>query len=118
MGKNPPANAGDIRDGGLIPGSGITPGGGNGSPLQYSRLENPMDSGAWQVTVHGIAESRTQLSCLLFSCLSCVIFCFHFFFFFSPLKNLGSHSWFASITKTGWGLDLTLKVWFADPQFR
>ena len=39
--KNTPANAGDIRDGGLIPGSGRSPGGGNGNPLQYSRLENP-----------------------------------------------------------------------------
>ena len=45
--KNPPANAGDVRDPGSIPGSGISPGEGNGSPLQYSCLENPMDRGAW-----------------------------------------------------------------------
>ena len=44
--KNPPANAGDIRDVGSIPGSGRPPGGGHGSPLQYSYLENPMDRGA------------------------------------------------------------------------
>ena len=57
MVKNPPANAGDIRDAGLIPGSGRSPGKGNGNPLQYSCLENPMGRGAWQATVHGVAES-------------------------------------------------------------
>ena len=46
MGKNSPANAGDIRDEGLIPGSGRFPGGGHGNPLPYSCLENPMDRGA------------------------------------------------------------------------
>jgi len=46
----------------LIPGSGRSPGEGNGTPLHYSCLENPMDRGAWQATVHGIAKSRTQLS--------------------------------------------------------
>ena len=46
--KNMPANAGDIRDAGSIPGLGRSPGGGNGNPLQYSCLENPMDRGAWQ----------------------------------------------------------------------
>ena len=45
--KNPPANAGDTRDEGLIPGLGRAPGEGNGNPLQYSCLENPMDGGAW-----------------------------------------------------------------------
>ena len=55
--KNPPANAGDLRDKGLIPGLGRFPGGGNGNPLQYSFLENPMDRGAWRATVHGVAES-------------------------------------------------------------
>ena len=44
LAKNPPANAGDTRDPGLIPGSGRSPGGGNGNPLQYSCLENPMDN--------------------------------------------------------------------------
>ena len=55
--KNPPANAGDIRDTGSIPGSGRSPGDGHGNPLQYSCLENLMDRGAWWVTVHRITES-------------------------------------------------------------
>ena len=59
MEKNPPANAGDTREAGLIPGSGRSPGGGNGNPLQYSSLENPTDRGAWQATVHGVEESDT-----------------------------------------------------------
>ena len=56
MVKNPPANAGDTRDTGSIPGWGRSPGEGNGNPLQYSCLENPMDSGAWHTTVHGVAR--------------------------------------------------------------
>ena len=52
--KNPPANAGDIGDRGLIPGSGRSPGGGNHNPLQYSCLGNPMDRGTWWATVHGV----------------------------------------------------------------
>ena len=52
-------NAGDP---GLIPGLGRSPGEGNGSPLQYSCLENPMDGGAWWATVHGVAKSQTRLS--------------------------------------------------------
>ena len=55
--KNPPANAGDIRDAGLIPGSGRSLEGGHGNPFQYSCLENPMDRGAWWATVHGVTES-------------------------------------------------------------
>ena len=51
--KNPPASSGDIRDICLILGSGRSPGGGHGNPLQYSCLENPMDRGAWWATVHG-----------------------------------------------------------------
>ena len=54
-----PANAGDPGDWGPIPGLGRSPGGGNGNPLQYARLENPMDRGAWRATVHGVAESQT-----------------------------------------------------------
>ena len=61
MVKNPPASAGDIRDMGLIPGSGRSPGGEDGSPLQYSCLENPMDRGAWQDTIHRVAKSQTRL---------------------------------------------------------
>ena len=57
MVKNPPANAGDIKDTGLIPGLGRHPGGGRGNPLQYSCLENPMDRGAWRATVHGVTNS-------------------------------------------------------------
>ena len=55
--KNMPANAGDIRDLGSIPGSGKSPGGGHSNPLQYSCLENPMDRGAWRATVHEVAKS-------------------------------------------------------------
>ena len=62
MVKNPPANAGDVRDMGAIPGLGRSPGEGTGNPLQYSCLENPMDRGAWWATVHGVAKSHTQLS--------------------------------------------------------
>ena len=47
---------------GLIPGSGSSPGEGNGNPVQYSCLENPMDRGAWQTTVHGVAKSQTPLN--------------------------------------------------------
>ena len=57
MVKNLPGNAGDLRDVGLIPGLGRSPGGGHGDPLQYSCLENPMDRGFWQATVLGVAES-------------------------------------------------------------
>ena len=57
--KNLPANAGDIRDTGLIPGSGRCPGGGHSNPLQYSCLENPMDRGVGQATVHGVPKSWT-----------------------------------------------------------
>ena len=55
--KNPPANAGDVREAGLIPGSGRSPGGEHGNPLQYSCLENPMDRSAWQTTVHTVAKN-------------------------------------------------------------
>ena len=59
MVKNPPANAGDLRVASSIPGLRSSPGEGNGSPLQYSCLENPMDKGAWWATVHRVAKSRT-----------------------------------------------------------
>jgi hypothetical protein len=55
--KNPPANAGDLRDSGSIPGLGRSPGGEPGNPLEYSCLENPMERGAWQATVHRVTES-------------------------------------------------------------
>ena len=59
MVKNPPAFAGDTGDVGLIPGSGKSPGGGNGNPFQYSCLGNPMDRGAWWATVHGVRKNQT-----------------------------------------------------------
>ena len=60
--KNLPANAGDTRDSGSVPESGRSPGVGNGNPLQYTCLENPMDRGAWQATVYGVTKSWTRLS--------------------------------------------------------
>ena len=60
--KNPSANAGDSGNMGLILGLGRSPGEGNGNSLQYSCLENSVDRGDWWATVHGAAESRTQLS--------------------------------------------------------
>ena len=59
--KDPPASAGDVRDPGSIPGSGSSPGGGHGNPLQYSCLENTMDRGAWRATVHRVVKSQTRL---------------------------------------------------------
>ena len=61
-------SAGDL---GSIPGSGRSPGEGNGNPLWYPCLENPMDGGAWQATVHGVATSRTQLSDFTFTFRQC-----------------------------------------------
>ena len=91
--KNLPANARGIRDAGSIPGWGRCPAEGNGSPLQYSCPENPMDRGAWRATVHRVAQSWTQLKWLstahlnneLFKCLIWVLGtpnCYFFFFFF------------------------------------
>ena len=60
MVKNLPDNAGDIRDTTSIAGSGRFPGGGDGNPLQYSCLENPVDRGAWWATFHGVTKNRTQ----------------------------------------------------------
>ena len=59
VGKESTCNAGDL---GSIPGSGRSPGEGNGNPLQYSCLENPMDRGAWQATVPGVARVRQDLT--------------------------------------------------------
>ena len=59
MVKDPPANAGDVRDRGSIPGSGRPPRGGHGNPLQYSCMENPMDRGALWATVHRSKELDT-----------------------------------------------------------
>ena len=64
-GKEPACNTGDLRDTGSVPGSGTYPGEGNGNPLQYSCLENPMDRGAWWATVHGVTKSWTWLKWLI-----------------------------------------------------
>ena len=61
MVKNPPANTGDARDMGSIPGWGRSPGGGSDNPLQCFCLENPMDRGAWQTAVHGVSKSWAPL---------------------------------------------------------
>ena len=61
MVKNLPANAGDIRDAGSIPGWERSPGEGHGNPFQYSCLEKPIDRGAWWSTVHSVSESQTCL---------------------------------------------------------
>ena len=67
VGKESFCNAGDTGGVGLIPGLGRSSGGGNGSPLPYSCLENPMDRGAWWTTVHGVVKNRIQLS--MMNCL-------------------------------------------------
>ena len=72
--KNLPANtsAEELRVAGLIPGSGRVPGEGNGSPLQFSCLGNPMDKGAWQARVHGVTKSQTQLKGLAHIHVKCL----------------------------------------------
>ena len=72
--KNSPTNAGDIRDTGLKM-KGRCPGEGNGNPLQYSCLENPMGRGGWQATVHGVAQSWTWVKWLshLSPCYDCTV---------------------------------------------
>src|SRR5574339_1058885 len=77
-GKESACNAGDW---GSIPGSGRSPGEGNGNPLQYSCLENPMDGEAWWATVHGVAQSRTRLSDFTFT-----------FHFHALEKQMATHS--------------------------
>ena len=62
MVKNPPVNSGDMRDVDSVPGSGRSPREGNGSPLQYSCLESPLDREAWQAKVHRVAKSQTRLT--------------------------------------------------------
>ena len=59
--KNLSVNVGDVKEAGLIPELGRSPGEGNGNPLQYSCLENPMDRGTWRAAVHGISQSQTRL---------------------------------------------------------
>ena len=78
-------NAGDL---GSIPGSGRSPGEGNGNPLQYSCLENPMEGGAWWTTVHGVAKSRTRLSDFTHS-----LIIFHIFFCYGLSQILNIVPW-------------------------
>ena len=75
MVKNLPADAGDVRDSGSIPGSGRSSGGGNGNPLQYSCLENSLARGAWRATVYGVAKSQTQLSTYHYHKIVSIIVC-------------------------------------------
>ena len=73
-GSDSKASAYNVGDLGSIPGLGRSPGEGNGNPLQYSCLENPMDRGAWWTTVHGVAKSQTQLKQLsMHVCLILII---------------------------------------------
>ena len=65
--KDLPANAGDVRDVGSISGSGRSPGASHGSALQYSCLENPMDRGAWQATVHKVALKQLSMHALFYN---------------------------------------------------
>ena len=87
--KNLPATAGDIRDMGSSPGSGRCPGGGHGNPLQCSCLENPVDRGAWQAMVHGVAKKSDMTQLLnnkMYVCVYINIYIFIFIFrFFSLL---------------------------------
>ena len=69
--KNPPANAGDIGDAGLIPGLGRSSGGGDGNPLPYSCLENPLDRDVWLAIAHSVPKSWTQLKQLSIHTLTC-----------------------------------------------
>ena len=82
-GKEPICQCRNVRDMDLIPGSGRSPGGGHGNPLQYSCLEDPMDRGAWRATVHGVAKSQTRLKRL--STHECI--------YFFPKGNKGESCW-------------------------
>ena len=89
--KNPPANAGDIRDTNLIRGLERFPGGGNGNPLQCSCLENPMDGETWQTIVHRVAKIRTQLKQLSTRAMLCSEESAQFFIFPSSFLQINLH---------------------------
>ena len=74
--KNSPANSEDIRDGGLIPGLGISPGGVHGNPLQYFCLAYSRDRGAWQAMVHRVTKSQHNWNALAYTCTYVYIKCF------------------------------------------
>ena len=96
-GKASAYNAGDL---GSIPGSGGSPREGNGTPLQYSCLENPIDRGAWWAIVHGVAKSRTRLS--------------DFTFFFHPLSEMSFASIFSQYVACHF---ILLIVTFTEQEF-
>ena len=100
--KNAPANAGDVRDMGLISRLGWSPGGGNGNPLYYSCLENPMDRGAQQATAHGVAKSWTWLKWLQHVHMNIIIRFSHYLISSAEkdpfLSTLIQHNW----TKVTW----------------
>ena len=100
MVKNPPANAGDTRDIGSIPGWGKPPGEEHGNPLQYSCLKNPMDRGAWRASVHEVAKSWTRLSTYIINLNSAVIY--------SWLCQSGTQANFVGLTNK---LDLRMCSW-------
>ena len=84
--KNQPVNTGDIRDVGLILGLERSPGGGLGNSLQYSCLENPIDTGGWRATVYKVAQSQTQLKQLSMSSLA-----FHMMYSACKLNKQGDN---------------------------
>ena len=88
--KNLPANAGDAGDLGLIPGSGRSPGGGHGNPLQYSCLENPMDRGAWWAAVHSGQRVRHDWSALAGTHLHCLPSKYVASIFYVVMSHLGN----------------------------
>ena len=100
MVKNLPANAGDTRDLGSIPGSGRFSGVGNGNSLQYSCLENPMEGGAWKAAAHGVAEGWTRLSNFTFT-----------FHFHALEKEMATHSSVLAWRIPGTGSLMGCRLW-------
>ena len=90
--KNPFANAGDIRDVGLTPGSERSHGWQHGNPLQYSSLENPIDRGAWQATVHGVTKSQTPLKQLSMHAYTTNFYVYTLYYSDNPGTLLPYHS--------------------------
>ena len=91
MVKNPPANVGDSRDMGLIPGSGRLPGTGNDNPLQYSCLENPMDRGAWWAAVHGVEKESDTVKQLSMHIHSNIHIYIMYIYIYLCINSLGNH---------------------------
>ena len=88
--KNPPVNAEEIRETGSIPGSGRSPGEGNGNPLQYSYLEEPIDRGAWRAIVHGVTKNQTWLK-QLNTLMQILIYLYLFYLFRTKLDLLPNY---------------------------